>query len=69
MKLLRSTESKITKNENDEKVSHLELTYVVLVYCNIVNSDFQQNLRVLYIFIPNKSLGHLLAISPKIFRF
>ena len=69
MKLLRSTESKITKNENGENVSHLEVTYIVLVHCNIVNSDYQQFLRVLYIFIPNKSLGHLLAILPKMFRF
>ena len=69
MKLLRSTESKITKNENGENVSHLEVTYIVLVHCNIVNSDYQQNLRVLYIYIPNKSLGHLLAILPNFFRF
>ena len=69
MKLLRSSESKITKNENGENVSHLEVTYIVLVHCNIVNSDYQQFLRVLYIFTPNKSLGHLLAILPKMFRF
>ena len=69
MKLLRSSESKITKNENGENVSHLEVTYIVLVHCNIVNSDYQQFLRVLYIFTPNKSLGHLLAILPEMFRF
>ena len=59
MKLFGSTESKITKDENGEKVSHLEFTYVVLVHCNTVNMDYQHNLRVLYIFIPQKSSGHL----------
>ena len=28
MKLLRSTESKITKNENGENVSHLDFSYI-----------------------------------------
>ena len=37
MKLLGSTKNKITKNENDENVLCLEITEVVLVYCNIVN--------------------------------
>ena len=43
MKLLRSTKSKITKNENGENVSHLEIIEVVLIHCNIVNNDYQQN--------------------------
>ena len=41
MKLLRSIESKITKDKNDEKLLHLEITEVVLVHCNIVNNDYQ----------------------------
>ena len=59
IKLFGSTESKITKDENGEKVSHLEFIYVVLVHYNTVNRDYQHNLRVLYIFIPKKSFGHL----------
>ena len=39
MKLLGSTKSKISKDENDKNVSHLESTEVVLVHCNNVNSD------------------------------
>ena len=31
MKLLESTKSKITKNENGENVPHLEITEVVLI--------------------------------------
>ena len=37
MKLLGSTKSKIIKDENGENVSHLEITEVVLIHCNIVN--------------------------------
>ena len=39
MKLLGSTESKITKDKNDENVPHLEITELVLVYCSLVNND------------------------------
>ena len=44
---------------------HLEITEVVLVHCDIVNKDYQQDSRVLYTFVPNKSFGSLLEISPK----
>ena len=37
MKLLGSTENKITKDKNGENVPHLEITEVVLVHCNMVN--------------------------------
>ena len=42
---------------------HLEITEVVLVHCNIVNNDYQQDSRVLYTFVPNKPFGSLLEIS------
>ena len=64
MKLLRSTENKITKDKNDDNVLHLEITEVLLVHCNIVNNEYQQDSRVLYTFIPNKPFGSLLEISP-----
>ena len=35
MKLLRSTENKISKDKKGENVPHLEITEVVLVHCNI----------------------------------
>ena len=69
MKLLGSTKSKITVNKNGENVPHLLLTELVLVHCHFVNSDYQQDSRVLYIFVPNKSFGELLDISPKNFIF
>ena len=64
MKLLRSTENKITKDKSGEDVPHLEITEVILVHCNIVNNDCQQDSRVLYTFAPNKPFGSLLEISP-----
>ena len=70
MKLLESTKSKINKdNKNGENVSPLQITEVVLVYFNIVNNDDQHDSRVLYSFIPNKSFGQLLDVSPKNFIF
>ena len=65
MKLLRGTKSKITKNENDENISNLEITEKVLVHCNIANNIYQQNSRVLYTFVPNKLLVQLLDVSSK----
>ena len=64
MKLLGSTKNKITKDKNGENVPHLEITEVVLVHCNIVDNDYQQDPRVLYTFVPNKPFGSLLEISP-----
>ena len=69
MKLRGSAKSKITKNENGENVPNLAITEVVLIYCNIVNNNYQRNSRVLYTFAPNKSFGKLLDISPKSFMF
>ena len=65
MKLFGSTKNKITKGKNGENVPHLEITEVVLVYCNIVNNDYQQDSTVLYTFVPNKPIGSLLGISPR----
>ena len=65
MKLLGRTRSKITKNENSKNMPHLEIIEVVLIQCNIVNSNYQQDSKVLYKFVPKKSFGQLLDISPK----
>ena len=62
MILLGSTKSKITKSGNGENVPNLEITEVVLVDFNIVNTNCQQNSRLLYAFILNKSFGQLLDI-------
>ena len=54
MKLLGSTKSKITKDENGENLPHLEITEVVLTHCNIVNNNYQQESRVnIHLFLIN----------------
>ena len=65
MKLIGSTKTNITKNENGENVPNLEILEPVLVYCNIINNDYQDYLRVMCTFVPNKSFGQLLDILPK----
>ena len=64
MKLVGSTENKITQDKNGENVPHLEISEEVLVHCNIVNNNYQQDSRVLSTFVPNKPFGSLLEILP-----
>ena len=59
MKLLGSSKNNIIKDENGEDVPHLETTEVILVHWNIVKNHYQQDSKVLYTFVPNKSLGQL----------
>ena len=40
MKLLGSTESKITGENNGENVPHLEVVELVVIYCNIVDNNY-----------------------------
>ena len=44
-------------------MSHLEITEVVLIHCNTINNNYQQDSRVLYTFV------QLIDISPKNFIF
>ena len=64
MELLGSTEIKITKDKNGENVPHLEVVKLVLVHCSLVNNDYQQDSRILYTYVPNKTFCSLLEISP-----
>ena len=61
MKFLGSTESKITKDKNGENVPLLEIVELVLVHCNLVNNDYQQDSRIIVL---NKAFGSLLETSP-----
>ena len=58
MKLLGSTENKRDKDRNGENKPHLEITEVILVNCNIVNNDYQQDSRFLYTLF---QINHLLV--------
>ena len=64
MKLLGSTKDIIDSDKNSENVPRLENFEVVLVHCNLVNSNYQQHSRVLFTFVPNKQCGQLISISP-----
>ena len=64
MKLFGSAESKITKDKNGKNVLLLGINEKVSVHCNLLNNDYQQDSRILYIFVPNKPFGILLEISP-----
>ena len=63
MKLLGSTVSKINEVKNGENLPHLEVVELILVHCNLVNNDYQQDSRILYTFVPNQTCGSLLEIS------
>ena len=69
MKLIGNIKNNINRDENDENVPYFEVTEVVLVHWNIVNNDYQQDSRVLYTVLSNKSFGQLVDISPKNFIF
>ena len=56
MKLLESNKSQITRDEHGENVPHLEIIEVILVHCNVVNNDYQQDSGSLNTFLPNKYL-------------
>ena len=47
MKLLGSTQSKITKNENGENVPYLEITEVILIHYNFVNNNYRTKFKTL----------------------
>ena len=49
----------------EKMLINIEITVVVLVHCNIVNNDYQQDSTVLYTFVPNKPFGSMLEISPQ----
>ena len=55
----------MTKDKNSENAPQLEITEVVLVYCNIVNNQYHRDSNVLFTFVSNKSFSQLLNISSK----
>ena len=64
MQLLGSSKNVIDKNKDEEVVPRLETVEVVLVHCNLVNNNYQQASKVLFVFVPNKQFGQLITITP-----
>ena len=69
MELLKIIDSKITKNKNYENVPDMEINEAALVHCDIANSDYEQDSKVLSTFVPNKPFDQVLDISAKDFMF
>ena len=65
IKLLESTEKKVTKDKNPDYVLHLENTEVILVHCKIVNNECQQYSRVFYIFFLKESFNSVFSYIVK----
>ena len=57
MKLLGSTKENVDQDKNGDDVPKLESVEVVLVHCNLVNNNYQQASKVLFIFYQINNLG------------
>ena len=57
MRMLGRTKKDIGQDKDRQNVSKLESVEVVLVHCNLVNNNYQQASKVLFIFVPNKQFG------------
>ena len=64
MKLLGSTKKDADQDKDGVDVPKLECAGVVLVHCNLVNNNYQQASKVLFIFVPNKQSSQLITIVP-----
>ena len=64
MKLLGSTKKDVDKDKNGEDVPKSESVEVVLLHCNLVDSNYQPALKVLFTFVPNKQPDQLINIAP-----
>ena len=65
MRLLVSAKNEISKDENGEYITHLEVVDLVLVHCNLVNNDYHRSSSIIYSFVPNNVLGNILNIELK----
>ena len=63
VQLLESSKKVTDKNKDGEIVPRLETVEVVLVHCSLVNNNYQQASKVLFIFVPNKQFGQLITIT------
>ena len=57
-------QKKDVDQDKDRNVPKLESVEVLLVHCNVVNKNYQQALKLLFTFVPNKQFGQLITIAP-----
>ena len=64
MRLLGSIEKVVAKDKNGENSLRLEMVDVILMHCDVVNSNYQEASKVLFRFVLDKQFGQLITISP-----
>ena len=62
MKLCDSTKELIEKTKSTKNVACLKGFEVFLIQCNLVDNQYQQNVKVLQTFTANKSYDYLLNV-------
>ena len=65
MKLLGGTKKDADQDKDGEDVPKLESVEAVLVYCNLVNTNYRQTSKVLFTFVPNKQFAQSINVSPR----
>ena len=63
MRLSESTKKVVVQDKNGKDVLKLESVEIILVHCHVVNNNYQQALKVLFTFVPNKQPGQLINIA------
>ena len=63
MKLLGSTNKNFDQDKNGEKIPKLEIVDVILLHCNVVNSNYQQESKVLFTLERDEQFGQLITIA------
>ena len=63
LKLWRSAKKDVDQDKGGEDVPKLETVEVVLVHCNLVNTNYKQASKVLFIFVPNKQFGQVITTA------
>ena len=53
----------IDKNKDGDNLPQIEQVHSVLVHCNVVQNNYQQNSKLLYAFVPDKQYGQLLVVD------
>ena len=64
MKLLGDKNKDVAQDKDGEDVSKLGSVEVVIVYCNLVNNNYEKASKALFTFVPNKEFGQLITIMP-----
>ena len=59
MKQLGSTKKDVDQDKDGEDVPKLESVEGFLGYCNLVNNNYQQASKVLFTFVPKKTIWKL----------